>query len=49
MCKTAFDNGVTHFELANNYGPEASAAELNFGKILKNDLSSYMHLMILFD
>ena len=35
MCFTAFDNGITHFDLANNYGPEAGAAERNFGKILK--------------
>lgn len=35
MCKTAFDLGITHFDLANNYGPEYGAAETNFGKILK--------------
>jgi L-glyceraldehyde 3-phosphate reductase len=38
---TAFDNGITHFDLANNYGPPAGAAEENFGKILKQDLKSY--------
>ena len=32
MCFTAFDNGITHFDLANNYGPEAGSAETNFGK-----------------
>lgn len=41
MCFTAFDNGITHFDLANNYGPEAGSAERNFGQILKNDLNSY--------
>ncbi len=35
MCTTAFDLGITHFDLANNYGPEYGAAEINFGKILK--------------
>lgn len=41
MCFTAFDHGVTHFDLANNYGPSAGAAEKNFGKILKEDLKPY--------
>lgn len=35
LCCTAFDNGITHFDLANNYGPPAGAAERNFGQILK--------------
>ena len=35
MCTTAFDLGIAHFDLANNYGPEYGAAETNFGKILK--------------
>ena len=35
MCFTAFDNGITHFDLANNYGPKAGSAEINFGRILK--------------
>lgn len=35
LCFTAFDNGITHFDLANNYGPEAGSAEENFGRILK--------------
>ncbi len=47
MCKVAFDNGITHFDLANNYGPEAGAAERNFGKILKNDLGAYRDEMII--
>ena len=38
---TAFDNGITHFDLANNYGPEPGSAERNFGKILKEELGSY--------
>ena len=38
ICFAAFDNGVTHFDLANNYGPRAGAAEINFGKILKEHL-----------
>lgn len=39
---TAFDNGITHFDLANNYGPPYGSAEKNFGKILKNDLMPYV-------
>ena len=38
---TAFDNGITHFDLANNYGPPAGAAEETFGKIFKQDLKPY--------
>lgn len=38
MCFTAFDNGITHFDLANNYGPEAGSAEKNFGRIYREDL-----------
>ena len=41
MCFTAFDNGITHFDLANNYGPPAGAAETNFGKILSEHLRGY--------
>ena len=37
IVKTAFDNGITHFDLANNYGPIPGSAESNFGKILKNN------------
>lgn len=47
MCFTAFDNGITHFDLANNYGPPEGAAEENFGKILKEDLASYRDELIL--
>ena len=41
LCRTAFDNGITHFDLANNYGPEPGSAEKNFGRILKEDLAPY--------
>ena len=41
LCFTAFDNGITHFDLANNYGPPYGSAEKNFGKILKEELGSY--------
>ena len=41
MLFTAFDNGITHFDLANNYGPAPGSAESNFGKILKENLSMY--------
>ena len=41
LCRTAFDHGITHFDLANNYGPEPGAAERNFGKILRDDLGVY--------
>ena len=46
MCFTAFDAGITHFDLANNYGPMAGSAEKNFGKILKDHLSPYRDEMI---
>ncbi len=41
MCFTAFNQGITHFDLANNYGPEPGSAERNFGKILKEEMHSY--------
>lgn len=41
MCHTAFDHGVTHFDLANNYGPAPGAAEENFGRILRESLGVY--------
>ena len=46
-CLTAFDNGVTHFDLANNYGPPEGAAERNFGKILRDDLSPYRDELVI--
>ncbi|MDO4188519.1 MAG: aldo/keto reductase [Lachnospiraceae bacterium] len=47
MCFTAIDAGITHFDLANNYGPLPGSAESNFGKILKNDLSAYRDQLII--
>ena len=47
MCFTAFDNGITHFDLANNYGPEPGSAEKNFGRILKEDLGAYRDELII--
>lgn len=41
LCFTVFDNGITHFDLANNYGPPYGSAEINFGRILKQDLKKY--------
>lgn len=41
LIRTAFDNGITHFDLANNYGPPFGSAERNFGKIFKDDLKPY--------
>src|SRR5262249_35849951 len=37
MCLTAFDLGITHFDLANNYGPPAGSAEINFGRLMRED------------
>ena len=47
MCYTAFDNGITHFDLANNYGPVPGAAEENFGRILKKGLGAYRDELII--
>ena len=47
MCFTAFDNGITHFDLANNYGPAAGSAEINFGKILNDHMKNYRDEMII--
>ena len=47
LCRTAFDHGITHFDLANNYGPEPGAAERNFGKILRDDLGVYRDELII--
>lgn len=43
----AFDSGITHFDLANNYGPPAGSAEENFGRILKEDFNGYRDEMII--
>lgn len=47
MCRTAFDNGITHFDLANNYGPAYGSAERNLGQILKDDFSTYRDELII--
>lgn len=47
MCFTAFNAGITHFDLANNYGPLPGSAEENFGKILKEDLGIYRDELII--
>lgn len=47
MCHTAFDHGITHFDLANNYGPVYGAAEENFGRILKKDLGVYRDELVI--
>lgn len=47
MCFTAFDHGITHYDLANNYGPPEGSAEINFGRILKEDLGIYRDELII--
>ena len=47
MCFTAFDNGITHFDIANNYGPVPGSAEENFGKILREEMGAYRDQMII--
>jgi L-glyceraldehyde 3-phosphate reductase len=47
LVTTAFDNGITHFDLANNYGPKPGSAEENFGRILKNELKPYRDEIII--
>jgi len=47
MLHTAFDNGITHFDLANNYGPPPGSAEENFGKIMKESFAGYRDEMII--
>ena len=47
ILETAFDNGITHFDLANNYGPPSGSAEENFGKILKQSFSGYRDELII--
>jgi L-glyceraldehyde 3-phosphate reductase len=47
IVRTAFDNGITHFDLANNYGPPYGAAEETFGEIFKRDLKSYRDELII--
>ncbi|MBQ8175247.1 MAG: aldo/keto reductase [Clostridia bacterium] len=47
MCKTAFDNGITHFDLANNYGPVAGAAEENLGRIMRDGFAGYRDELVI--
>jgi L-glyceraldehyde 3-phosphate reductase len=47
ICQTAFDNGITHFDLANNYGPPPGSAEEAFGEILVNDFKGYRDELII--
>lgn len=47
ILKTAFDNGITHFDLANNYGPPPGSAEENFGKILHSDFKGYRDELVI--
>ena len=47
LLKCAFDNGITHFDLANNYGPPPGSAEKNFGEILKKDFKNYRDELII--
>ena len=47
LCFIAFDNGITHFDLANNYGPASGSAEENFGKIFANEMRAYRDEMII--
>lgn len=47
LCFTAFDQGITHFDLANNYGPEPGSAEKNLGLILKENFKAYRDELII--
>ena len=47
LCRTAFDLGITHFDLANNYGPPPGSAEEAFGEILKTDFAGYRDELII--
>ncbi|MCW6506452.1 L-glyceraldehyde 3-phosphate reductase [Lichenifustis flavocetrariae] len=47
MCRTAFDAGITHFDLANNYGPPPGSAEIHFGEILRKDFKSHRDELII--
>ena len=47
MCQTAFDHGITHFDLANNYGPVPGAAEENFGRIMQKSLGVYRDELVI--
>ena len=47
LCRTAFDLGITHFDLANNYGPPAGSAEVAFGELLQTDFRAYRDELII--
>lgn len=47
ICRQAFDLGITHFDLANNYGPPTGSAELAFGRILKEDFAGYRDELVI--
>lgn len=47
LCFTAFDHGITHFDLANNYGPNPGSAERNLGRILREELGAYRDELII--
>jgi len=47
IVRAAFDAGITHFDLANNYGPPYGAAEINFGRILREDLAGYRDELVI--
>jgi L-glyceraldehyde 3-phosphate reductase len=47
MLRRAFDLGITHFDLANNYGPPPGSAEENFGKLMKQDLAPYRDELVI--
>jgi L-glyceraldehyde 3-phosphate reductase len=47
ILRAAFDLGITHFDLANNYGPPAGSAELNFGRLLREDFGAYRDELII--
>ena len=47
MCCATFDAGITHFDLANNYGPEAGSAEANVGRILREDFHAYRDELVI--
>src|SRR5215216_5999289 len=47
ILRRAFDRGVTHFDLANNYGPPYGSAEINFGRLLREDLAPYRDELII--
>lgn len=47
ICRRAFDLGVTHFDLANNYGPPYGSAEENFGKLMREELGAHRHELVI--